>query len=120
MKTLGEAVLIARPTALQRDGGIKRFEYSFEAVWKAAQHHLKENEGIDVASPKAAIRASFDVGVLTERESRAALKAADDRNLTVHTYNEKLAAAIWRRVKAHHRVMARWLDKLQSKAKSSK
>ncbi|SDM70837.1 Nucleotidyltransferase substrate binding protein like [Geoalkalibacter ferrihydriticus] len=30
-----------------RDAAIQRFEYTFEAVWKAAQLYLREKEGLD-------------------------------------------------------------------------
>ena len=46
-------------TAIVRDAAIQRFEYSFEAVWKAAQRFLREREGVEAASPKAVVRASF-------------------------------------------------------------
>ncbi len=87
-------VLREPKTPIVRDASIQRFEYTFEAVWKAVQLFLRTVESLEVASPKAAIRASLQVGLLTEEQSRAALRMADDRNLTVHTYNEALAEAI--------------------------
>ena len=34
---LGAALEIPSPSELERDGTIQRFEFTFEAVWKAAQ-----------------------------------------------------------------------------------
>ena len=53
--TLRELAVLAKPTRVERDAAIQRFEYSFEATWKAAQRFLQIMEGIEVGSPKAAI-----------------------------------------------------------------
>ena len=100
-------------TDIVRDVAIQRFEYSFEATWKAAQAYLSEVEGLGVASPRGTIRASLEVGVLDETATRLALKMVDDRNLSVHTYNEALAEAIFARLNEHARVMAVWLDEME-------
>ena len=99
-----------------RDAAIQRFEYSFEATWKAAQAYLSEVEGFEVASPRATIRASLEVGVLDETATRLALKMVDDRNLSVHTYNEALAEAIFARLAEHAQVMAVWLGEMEHRA----
>ena len=54
-----EAVLREPKTDIVRDAAIQRFEYTFEASWKAAQFFLKHHEGNDTSSPKAAIRQAF-------------------------------------------------------------
>ena len=40
----------------------------------------------------------------------------DDRNLSVHTYNEALAEAIFDRLDEHAQVMAVWLDEMERRA----
>ena len=35
---------------------VQRFEFTFEAVWKAALIYIKEIEGLDVGSPKGVLR----------------------------------------------------------------
>lgn len=105
---LQEAAAISRPTELERDAIIQRFEFSFEAVWKAAQAYLRAVEGMDVASPKGVIRACREVGLLIEDEAVQALKMVDDRNLTVHTYNEPLAAAIYERILEYQGLLGVW------------
>ena len=54
--TLRELAVLAKPTRVERDAAIQRFKYSFEATWKAAQRFLQIVEGIEVGSPKAAVR----------------------------------------------------------------
>lgn len=43
LRSLAEILKEPR-TAIVRDASIQRFEYSFEAVWKAAQLYLREVE----------------------------------------------------------------------------
>ena len=74
-----------------RDAAIQRFEYTFEALWKAAHSYLQVREGLESGSPKSVIRNCLQVAVLTDTQARLALAMVDDRNLTVHTYNEELA-----------------------------
>jgi len=57
-----------------RDASIQRFEYTFEALWKAAQTFLKQNEGVEAGSPKSAVRACFRAGLLGDEQARAAMK----------------------------------------------
>lgn len=109
LSTLNEVITIHTPNAIERDATIQRFEYSFEAVWKAVKRHLNLVEGIDVSSSKAVIRASLEVGLLDETTCRQALAMVDDRNLTSHTYNEKLADEILERIPLHAQVMNKWV-----------
>lgn len=106
-------------TAIVRDAAIQRFEYSFEAVSKTAQHFLREREGVEAPSPKAVVRASFSAALLDEATSRRALDMVDDRNLTVHTYNEPLAEEIYSRIAAHAAVLGAWLEALERRAGES-
>ncbi|WP_298614159.1 HI0074 family nucleotidyltransferase substrate-binding subunit [uncultured Thermosynechococcus sp.] len=112
LATLQELPLGERTDTIIRDAAIQRFEYTLEAVWKVAQLYLREREGLDIASPKGVIRACLAVGLLTPEEGRLALKMVDDRNLTVHTYNETLADAIFSRLAQHAMLMDRWLAAL--------
>jgi nucleotidyltransferase substrate binding protein (TIGR01987 family) len=90
-----EALQIPRPSKLERDGAIQRFEYTFEAVWKACQRYLDVVEGLECASPKMYIRQLRDVALLDDKGATMALEMVDDRNNTVHTYNEALAEKIF-------------------------
>ncbi len=113
--TLAKVVGKKPVSDIERDAAIQRFEYSFEATWKAAQIYLREMEGIEQASPKGVIRASYQVGLLDETKTEAALKMTDQRNLTVHTYNEALAQSIYARLEGYHRLMNQWLDALETR-----
>ena len=77
------ALMHVEKTDVVRDAAIQRFEYSFEAVWKAAQRFLVDMEGIQAGSPKRVIRESRWVELFDEAATRRALAMTDDRNLTV-------------------------------------
>jgi len=114
--TLDELVRKPELTAIERDALLQRFEYTVEATWKAAQRLLSEVEGVEVGSPKAAVRASLRTGLLDEAQTRDALVMVEDRNLTVHTYDERLANEIAGRVPAHARILHAWTDALKGRA----
>jgi nucleotidyltransferase substrate binding protein (TIGR01987 family) len=107
---------LAEPkTEMNRDASIQRFEYSYEALWKAAQAFLSTAEKIQLGSPGAVARASFQAGLLTEEQARAALQMAQDRNLTVHTNNEELAEEIYARLPLHFVLMNTWLGVIEAR-----
>ena len=101
------------PSAIERDAAIQRFEYSVELSWKLAREYLLANEGLDIASPKAVIRALREGSIIEMEESINALKMIDDRNLTSHTYNEALADQIYQRLEEHYRIMSTILYNIQ-------
>ncbi len=99
-------------SSIVRDASIQRFEYTFEATWKAAQAVLLDRFGIELASPKPVVRASLENGLLTEEEARTGLAMVDHRNLTAHTYNEELANAIFAQIPGYRRLLRNWLERL--------
>jgi len=109
-----QEALSYQSTEMNRDASIQRFEYTHEAVWKAAQRYLRSRENLELASPMAVIRACFQAGILSEEQSRLAVEMARDRNLTVHTYNEELAARIYSHLPAYARLMDDWLTALET------
>jgi len=112
---LREALREAK-TPLSRDASIQRFEYTFEAVWKAAQLYLRTTENLALASPTAVARACFQAALLNEEQSRIAMDMVRDRNLTVHTYNEELADQIYSRLPGYAALMGLWLTAMSGEA----
>ena len=98
-----------------RDAAIQRFEYTFEAVWKAAQRYLDLMEGFEVGSPKTVFRTCLDAGLLDAAATRQALSMTDDRNLTAHTYNEELAVQIYSRIPNHLALMRDLVTAMESR-----
>ena len=115
LAALQELAGLERPSAVERDAALQRFKNTFEAVWKASQRYLLLREGVDLGSPKACIRAARDVELLSDAETERALAMADDRNLTVHTYNEALADAIFARLPQHAEALEVWFKAMSQR-----
>ena len=97
-----------------RDATIQRFEYSFEACWKALKKFLEENEGTICNSPKSCFREAFKVGLLDEERTGLALEMTDERNLTAHTYVEAVAQRVYGRAGGFADLMRGLVDAMRS------
>ncbi len=127
LKSLQELINSQSLTIVERDAAIQRFEYTFEALWKAGKAFLREIEGLEIGSPKGVIRGFLQVGLFTEEQTALALAMVDDRNMTSHTYNEGLAEQIYDQLDNYAELMADWLsdmgvvlEEVQGKAKDNK
>lgn len=75
------------------DGVIQRFEFTYELTWKLVKAYL-EYEGIAaVNTPRSAFKEAFAAGLILESDTW--MDMIEDRNLTVHTYNEQMAKEIY-------------------------
>jgi nucleotidyltransferase substrate binding protein (TIGR01987 family) len=83
----------ARPTRMNKDATIQRFEFTFELAWKAIQAYVRD-QGFDCKSPKNCIREGAKLEIIDNPETWFAFLR--ERNLVAHTYNEKLADRIYR------------------------
>jgi nucleotidyltransferase substrate binding protein (TIGR01987 family) len=101
-----------------RDAAIQRFKFTLESLWKLAQRFLILNEGLEVGSPKGVVRSCFQADVLNEEQTNILLQAIDDRNLTVHTYNEQLAEHIYKNLALYQPIFNDWYHSIANKIKS--
>lgn len=93
LSRLEEALLLPNNDSIVIDGTIQRFEFTFEAAWKAARNLLFAQAGIEVNTPrdvlqKAYIAAWFD-------DEKIWLAMMKHRNETSHIYNETKANEIY-------------------------
>lgn len=93
---LEQTMAIERPSDAERAGLIQFFEMSFELAWKVLKDYL-EAEGFTVVSPRDSIKQAFQMGLLDD--GRVWLEALQDRNLTVHTYEAKIAEAVEHKIR---------------------
>lgn len=91
-------------SAIVRDATIQRYEFSFELLWKVVKLFLFEYEGISCNSPKSCFRSLKSVLHLTEVDVELCLQMTQDRNLSVHTYSEKFAQALFRKTKRYFKI----------------
>jgi nucleotidyltransferase substrate binding protein (TIGR01987 family) len=90
-----DKALATESSDIQRAATIQAFEFCFELGWKLLKARLRE-EGIDVATPKAAFRAAGDAGMIDSVEEW--LGYLQLRNLTSHTYDEALSREVYAKV----------------------
>lgn len=78
-----------------RDSLVQRFEYTFDTTWKYVSEYLEaEGRVPEVKTPKAIFREGLKLAILSEDETRLALKMVDHRNVTTHGYDEELVEEI--------------------------
>ena len=99
-----------------RDSAIKRFEMAFEQAWKCLRLAL-ESEGILVQSPRESLRQAFRLGWI---EDERWVRMLEDRNLSVHTYNEELAQAIYGRIPGYSELLEALSRFLEERDKADK
>lgn len=115
LERLHELTCVEELSEVERDAMIQRFEFCFEILWKCSKDYLFAVEGLGSASPKKTIRLLREVGVLDDKETEQALAMADDRNLTVHTYDENMAKTMAQRIRDYEPVMREWYRKIKEK-----
>lgn len=81
-----------------QDSVVKRFEISFELLWKYLKEYLAEVHGVEALSPKKVFREALAQRLLSKDEMNLLLKMCNDRNLTAHTYSEEHSAELAERV----------------------
>ena len=108
---LREYIQIKNPSKIERAGGIQFFEMSFELAWKMLKDYL-ESEGFEPKSPKATLKQAFQSDLI--EDGHIWMDALDDRNLTVHTYDEETAEEIELKIKNEYYLI---LEKLYNKLK---
>jgi nucleotidyltransferase substrate binding protein (TIGR01987 family) len=85
-------------TELIRDATIQRFEFTFEAIWKALKLYL-ERQGHDCGGPRPTLKKAFAENLIaTPEEAELWLTMLEDRNLTSHAYDEALANRIYQHI----------------------
>ena len=97
-----------------RDAMIQRFEYSTEAFWKYLKAYLSIEHNLSANSPREVIRTGLKVNLYDEAISNELLQMLDDRNLTSHTYVEKLAESIAARIPSYSTVMQNVMNQLSN------
>lgn len=75
---------------------------------------MLEQKGIDAKSPKDVMREARNVDLLTESETELAILMINDRNQTLHTYDEDFALEIVDHTQDYAELMEKVLEILKS------
>jgi nucleotidyltransferase substrate binding protein (TIGR01987 family) len=89
----------AMPIVNDRDraGLIQSFEFTFEQCWKVFQRAAAV-QGLSAASPRQALQAALQLGLIAAAEEDVWLAMLRDRNLTSHLDHEDIAREVADRV----------------------
>lgn len=90
--TLKEA-LATKKSALVRDAVIQRFEYTYELSWKTMRRYFKINNQLEEENVQNIFREAGRQKLIESVESWFVYQKA--RNLTSHTYDEKIAEEVY-------------------------
>lgn len=100
---------------LERAGLVQLFEFTFELAWKTLKD-LLTHEGIDVSSPREAVRRAFEAAYVLEEDAESLLDALGKRNLLAHTYDESAAREAQRLITGCYApVLRRLFDRLEER-----
>jgi nucleotidyltransferase substrate binding protein (TIGR01987 family) len=78
---------------------VKNFEFNFELSWKAMKR-LLSHHGLPTTTPRQAISETFRKGFIDSESTWLAM--IEDRNLTVHTYDEAFALEMATRIESEY------------------
>ena len=110
LKTFKEA-LLENPSELERDGAIQRFEYCFDLSWKTLKQYLESVGLMDLNSPRSVFAAAYAEGIIDDEVIWSTI--IQKRNASVHTYNQQLAAALFKELPLYYNTMYALLAKLK-------
>ncbi|MDB5002945.1 MAG: nucleotidyltransferase substrate binding protein like protein [Mucilaginibacter sp.] len=102
LKTFKESLLDA-PSQLERDGAIQRFEYCYDLSWKTLKQYLQRRGIVDLNSPKSVFNAAYTEKVIDDESTWSTI--ITKRNLSVHTYNQKLADSLFSELPEYYNAM---------------
>lgn len=98
--------------SIHQDSMIKRFEFIYESLWKYLKTYLKEKYGIIATSPKKVFQECLTQKITDKNQATQLMAMVDDRNLTIHTYDETIAARISKRIPTHYNLMVEITKKI--------
>ena len=72
----------------------KRFEYTFESMWKTLKEYLR-SEGLDCPTPLRCFKESFKSSIIDESQEATFIEMIEKRNQIVHIYDLEQAEKIY-------------------------
>lgn len=97
---------------IERGGLIQFFEVAFELAWKTLKDYL-EYEGIKTKGARDTIKQAFKLGIIDDGHTW--LEALEDRNLTVHTYDQLISLNVEKLLKnKYFDILKKLYDKLRT------
>ena len=111
VKSLQEATTKKNLTQLEKDGIIQRFEYTFELSWKTLRRYLELNNKPKLGNLKDIFREAGRQKLISSVEEW--FQYLEARNLTSHTYDEKIAQQTFQAARHFSKAATELLDHLK-------
>ena len=96
LRQLQEGVQLKSPNALEKQGIIQRFEFTFELAWKSLKDYL-ESQKVEAAFPRDVIKQALHYHLIEDGDAWMEMLAA--RNFLTHTYDEQKAEEAYLKIK---------------------
>ena len=94
------------------DASIQRFEFSIELFWKVLKKII-ESQGGKASFPKEVFGQAYEAELIDDEKMW--LQMLNDRNQTLHTYDEELANRIYENIKSYSPFMTKTFIQLKQK-----
>ena len=95
---------------LEQAGAIQFFEFTYELAWKTMKRILA-HRGIKLNSPKEVFRAAAKEGLI--EDPAVWFEFIEDRNETVHTYNEDTASNVFNSLAKFETEVSKFIETIQ-------
>jgi nucleotidyltransferase substrate binding protein (TIGR01987 family) len=89
----------------RRDSLIKRFELTYDLLWKYLREYIIIARGTTVDSPRKVFQECLSLGLINNTETEELIDLIEDRNLTTHVYDIDLANKVAADIQKHHEVI---------------
>lgn len=97
---------------LLQEGLIQRFEYTHELAWKVMKDYAEYQGYTDIRGSRDAIRKALEMDLIDDRRW---METIEDRNLTVHNYDNEIATEIYENImQIYHPLFITFGQKMQS------
>jgi nucleotidyltransferase substrate binding protein (TIGR01987 family) len=95
-----------------RDSVIKRFELTYELLWKYLREYMITAHGVSIDSPRKVFQECLSLSIIDESETEELIDLVEDRNLTAHVYDMDLANQVANDIQKHHDVIRAVIEKV--------
>jgi nucleotidyltransferase substrate binding protein (TIGR01987 family) len=84
------------PIDIIKEGIIQRFEFTHELAWKVLKDYLEYEGFQNISGSRTTTREAFNKGLI--ENGQAWMDMIESRNLTVHTYQEKILQVEFKKI----------------------
>ena len=111
-KALSDKTIDLETREERRDSLIKRFELTYDLLWKYLREYMIIAQGISIDSPRKVFQQCLSLGFTNEAETDELIDLIEDRNLTTHVYDIDLANKVATDIQRHHDVIDKIIKKV--------